>query len=1381
MPDQLFVGEAAGGYLYAAVTPVSIFGSLGAAKAAFTIVFISLPFGSRILKYVGFEPKGDVVASAMLDTDSDRYLAETRVLQLLDKYYIRTAQRVSVERPAVTPQLIPLRPWDLSLLVASLFVACLGVLPYVHFSVLHHSPFPALAIFFPFCRVIGGLLCVFPGQLLLQYRIQKIIKQRLLFKGINDILNEHNTKIPIHHLLWDESHSSEACLSSLVDFLSRSKTTRFVKHVALLFGPESGSKDVANGIKAYLANTWQWLALICALLLGFVMTIVGYIGCFTIVQSSSVPSDTYIWLGTEAALAFLRLLIWGLNPSWDDSDGICLAPTGGIAPLPAVTPTWVVTDNKRWTMYKIISETEFWQALTAYSGPIDIDRGRFRGSERWYSWIETEKAGLQLVCVIAEGQDTVLCWLDDKQEMKFYHADINFNPGHVVRKEELKKDHELLKVETNFKLDILRHFHFVISTKDRVRGTVGPIKASWPLSDSWVTSVVVDDSVSQPRDVVHGGQTGKLPEMEWGQLVENLDKILTGMELGYKEIATTSGILSHTASSRDLHERLSDHLFSHTEKICTRAPYADDQLKNYYNENWEMYSEGILYLDRVIDSPTTNRAKGERQKKPLDIDTVANVAMKHWKSHVLQKLQPRLRWLTTGLDTEVHRVLGLFTSEDWTRADFWNMKIKSRQDPTALESASADGRTEIVRQLLEGKSLKRVQQYSKALQAASSSGHIAVVRLLREKGADINAVDVPVLQTASSSSQIDVVRVLLESGADVNGLGGKYGSALQAASYSGHIEIARFLLVNGADVNAFSGKYSTALQVASERGNLTIVEFLLENLAEVNAFSGKYGNALQAASCEGHQEIARLLLEKDADVNAIGGKYGTALHAASERGNLAMARLLLEKGADVNAFVKEYGTALGVASERGNLTIVQLLLENCAKVNTSGGKYGNALQAASCEDHQEIARLLLEKGADVNAFGGKYGTALHAASERGNLATVRLLLEKGADVNSFVEEYGTALGVASERGNLTIVQLLLENRAEVNTSGGKCGGALQAASYEDHQEIVCLLLEKGADVNALGGKYGTALQVASERGNLAILAENMALPCTLHRRGGNLAMARLLLENGANVNTFVEEYGTALGVASERGNLTIVQLLLENCAKVNISGGKYGGALQAASYEDHQEIVCLLLEKGANVNACGRKYGTALQFASERGNLAMARLLIQEGADVNAFGGNYGTALQLASERDDLAMVRLLIQEGADVNAFGGNYGTALQLASERGNLVMARLFLQKGAHVNAFGGKYGTALQAASYEGHQGIALLLLNKGAEVNISGGKYGSALHAASSRGGDDIGMVWLLVESGANVNIPGPNGSALDAAYRHHNPYIADFLRGKGAC
>ena len=42
----------------------------------------------------------------------------------------------------------------------------------------------------------------------------------------------------------------------------------------------------------------------------------------------------------------------------------------------------------------------------------------------------------------------------------------------------------------------------------------------------------------------------------------------------------------------------------------------------------------------------------------------------------------------------------------------------------------------------------------------------------------------------------------LGQGAGVNTQGGEYGNALEAASYEGHVEVVKLVLDNGADVNA---------------------------------------------------------------------------------------------------------------------------------------------------------------------------------------------------------------------------------------------------------------------------------------------------------------------------------------------------------------------------------------------------------------------------------------------------------------------------------------------------------------------------------------------------------------------------------------------------
>jgi ankyrin repeat protein len=117
-----------------------------------------------------------------------------------------------------------------------------------------------------------------------------------------------------------------------------------------------------------------------------------------------------------------------------------------------------------------------------------------------------------------------------------------------------------------------------------------------------------------------------------------------------------------------------------------------------------------------------------------------------------------------------------------------------------------------------------------------------------------------------------IIERYLGSGWDVNAQGEKYGrTALHLAAMNGHLEIVKLLLEHGADVNAKTkeGYGYTALHSAASNGHLEIVKLLLEHGADVNAKT-KYGGytALHSATMNGHLEIVKLLLEHGADVNA---------------------------------------------------------------------------------------------------------------------------------------------------------------------------------------------------------------------------------------------------------------------------------------------------------------------------------------------------------------------------------------------------------------------------------------------------------------------------------------------------------------------------------
>lgn len=103
-----------------------------------------------------------------------------------------------------------------------------------------------------------------------------------------------------------------------------------------------------------------------------------------------------------------------------------------------------------------------------------------------------------------------------------------------------------------------------------------------------------------------------------------------------------------------------------------------------------------------------------------------------------------------------------------------------------------------------------------ALMEAAKSGHMRLVRLLIEKGAEVNLVHkgygtAPTF--AAAKGRTKVVKLLLAQGALVDALGNNGATALILAARSGHTPVVRALVGKGADVNAQDNDGNTALIV----------------------------------------------------------------------------------------------------------------------------------------------------------------------------------------------------------------------------------------------------------------------------------------------------------------------------------------------------------------------------------------------------------------------------------------------------------------------------------------------------------------------------------------------------------------------------------------
>ncbi len=206
---------------------------------------------------------------------------------------------------------------------------------------------------------------------------------------------------------------------------------------------------------------------------------------------------------------------------------------------------------------------------------------------------------------------------------------------------------------------------------------------------------------------------------------------------------------------------------------------------------------------------------------------------------------------------------------------------------------------------------------------------------------------------AAKSGDAERVQDALQEGAD------RTGAAVEIAAYQGHPDIVKLLLEKGADVNtkvtcpsgsAFIVERCPLIAWASSLGRADIVKYLVEHGADVNARGAYRMTSLLFAAMAGDADVIQLLLQHGADANARNASGATPLILACRAGSMKVARLLLTHGADPNASSPVDGTPLLAAVKSGREDLVRMLLVHGAAVTTA------ALAAA--EDRPFIRSLL---------------------------------------------------------------------------------------------------------------------------------------------------------------------------------------------------------------------------------------------------------------------------------------------------------------------------------------------------------------------------------------------------------------------------------------
>jgi ankyrin repeat protein len=367
----------------------------------------------------------------------------------------------------------------------------------------------------------------------------------------------------------------------------------------------------------------------------------------------------------------------------------------------------------------------------------------------------------------------------------------------------------------------------------------------------------------------------------------------------------------------------------------------------------------------------------------------------------------------------------------------------------------------------------------------------------------------------------DVVMTLIGCDLDVDAQCGWKRTALHLASELDDDAIVKLLVERGANINVTDkfGRNALHFALRNPKVNMGIVKHLIDKGIDVKARDDNERSALHFCCREGHHDALVMLLNLGLDVKVVTAEKINLLHTIfrQNKPNREMIKLLVSKGADVNGEDSRGRTALHFACyhdsdileapvqsvedvnaidiyEKSILhhmilsaEIISFLLENGANVNAKDYKNRSALYYAVYRKNYNCIKVLIDHGADVNTVCDSGKTLLHAAFEEGHVPDVeviQLLLSKGVDANKRDSNQTTALDHAVTRpGSYDLVKILFDATAHDQLMSTDYVTFLHYAVYEGNCFAVELFLESGLDLDKIdvnNDKYPLYFAVKSE-------------------------------------------------------------------------------------------------------------------------------------------------------------------------------------------------------------------------------------------------------------------------------------------------------------
>ncbi|MCP9262962.1 Poly [ADP-ribose] polymerase [Dirofilaria immitis] len=756
--------------------------------------------------------------------------------------------------------------------------------------------------------------------------------------------------------------------------------------------------------------------------------------------------------------------------------------------------------------------------------------------------------------------------------------------------------------------------------------------------------------------------------------------------------------------------------------------------------------------------------------------------------------------LENGADTNVSDHWGftpLHEAAIWGKADVCVLLL---QHGASVRSENSDGKTP--QDLADGDA-KAVftGEYRKEelLEAAKNGDEESLLSCLTPFNVNCHGItgrkSTP-LHLACGYNRVRAVKILLEKGADVQAIDIGYALCLSSglvplhnASSFGHLEIVSLLLEAGADSQAEDLWNFTPLHESASKGRLEVVRLLAASGADPTR---KIGNA---------EAPIEYITDENAKKEVLYEYAGYKIYVAAQIGDVLMLKnLLADRDPNyVHPFMKEtpLHAVAGSAHQRRKVIAEMLLKNGCSTAILNKDGF-SALHIATKMCSYDVLEVLVNYGVNISEVSSYGQTALHIAAEKGDFNLCKRLLDYGLPTDLKDSQQKKAVDVAE---NTEVKDLINHwNLEKTRIMEKRC-------KVMKHLILFVIFANFGGNFTKRGCKY---CPESRNRGNgsgssaFSNKSEASEVHCNVYvlrreaqtrrseeldlldaARCGDLCTVKRIIESYGikiiNCKDFDGRESTPLHFAAGYNRIEVLKYLLEKGANVEAKDTGWLVPLHNACAYGHLVVAELLIKHGANLNAADKWGYTPLHETALKGKFDVCKLLLLSGADPKHKGRDGKIPLDVVKEgaddvydllRGDEAVLeaakegdvekirKIIIPATINCRDIRGRFSTPLHLAAGYNNLEVAQFLLENGAEVNLKDKGGLIPLHNASSFGHLEIASLLIEFGAEVNHPD-KWGyTPLHEAAQKGRTQICS--LLLSNGADATLKNNEGlTALD--------------------